>query len=439
MIFIEFLIILTCIFIGSRAGGIALGTVASFGIALLIFAFHLPPSSPPIIVLLIIFSVVIAVSVMEAAGGLDYMILLAEKLLTKHPARITYYAPLISYILSFFTGTGHVIYAIMPIIAQVAKDENIRPERPLSVSVIASQQAITASPISAATISLLSLLSGFEVNLFQIMKVAVPSTLIGCLASAFVMNRVGIELKDDPIYQKRIREKMISKRTETKELTKTEKKRAKASIGVFLLGTILIVFFGSSEMLRPSWIIEGTTLSLEMSSVTQMIMLIVAGLSILLFKIETKKIVSSSVAQAGIIAIVSILGVAWLGNIFVEGNSDVIYSSIGKLTAISPWFFGLALFFISILLFSQAATILVLIPLGLALGVPALHLVAMYPAVNGYFFLPTYGTILAAIAFDKTGTTRIGKFVLNHSFMLPGLISTIVAITTGYFIVWLFF
>lgn len=427
---LQLLFVLTAIIIGARLGGIGLGVMGGVGLGVLTFGFGLQPTAPPIDVMLMIAAVISAAACMQAAGGLDYMVKLAERLLRKHPSRVTLLSPLVTYLFTFVAGTGHVAYSILPVIAEVATDTKIRPERPLGIAVIASQQAITASPISAATVALLGLLAGFDITLFDILKITIPATLIGVLVGAFLSLRVGKELTDDPEYQKRLEEGMLGeKRVEIKDVK--DRRSAVVSVCVFVAATLLIVLFGSVEGLRPTFSASGETVTLGMSAIIEIIMLSAAAVILLLTRTDGIKAAQGSVFSAGMQAVIAIFGIAWMGDTFLQGNMTQLTASIEGIVQQMPWLFGLALFVMSILLYSQAATVRALMPLGVALGISPYMLIALFPAVNGYFFIPNYPTVVAAINFDRTGTTRIGKYVLNHSFMMPGLVSTAVAIALG--------
>lgn len=422
--------VLVAIIIGARLGGIGLGVMGGIGLAILVFGFGLQPTSPPIDVMLMIAAVISAASCMQAAGGLDYMVKLAEKLLRKNPSHVTILSPIVTYLFTFVAGTGHVAYSVLPVIAEVATETKIRPERPLGIAVIASQQAITASPISAATVALLGLLTGFDITLFDILKITIPSTIIGVLVGALFSMKVGKELIDDPEYQKRLAEGYLNtKKVEIKDIH--NKRHAMTSVLIFILATVFIVFFGSFDSLRPSFIMDGETVKLGMSAIIEIVMLSAAALILLLTKTDGMKATQGSVFPAGMQAVIAIFGIAWMGDTFLQGNLLQLTQSIEGIVREMPWLFGIALFVMSILLYSQAATVRALMPLGIALGISPLILIALFPAVNGYFFIPNYPTVVAAINFDRTGTTKIGKYVLNHSFMLPGLVSTIVAIALG--------
>lgn len=427
---LQLLFVLLAIIVGARVGGIGLGVFGGLGLAVLTFIFGLEPTTPPIDVMLMIVAVIAAAGCMQAAGGLDLMVKWAEKILRRHPQRITLLSPLVTYLFTFFAGTGHVAYSVLPVIAEVARETGIRPERPMGIAVIASQQAITASPISAATVALLSMLAGYDITLFDILKISIPCTLVGVLVGALYSMRVGKELKDDPVYQARLKSGELSGANYcTAEVTNPGK--ALTSVLLFLGATVGIVLFGSIDSLRPSFQTSEGVVVMQMAHIIEVLMLSVAALILLLTGTSGMKAAKSSVFNAGMQAVVAIFGIAWMGDTFISGNIVVIKENIFGLVTDMPWLFGIALFVMSILLFSQAATIRALLPLGMALGISPYMLIALFPAVNGYFFIPNYPTVVAAINFDTTGTTRIGKYVLNHSFMMPGLISTIVAVGLG--------
>lgn len=427
---LQLLFVLLAIVVGARVGGIGLGVFGGLGLAVLTFVFGLEPTAPPIDVMLMIVAVIAAAGCMQAAGGLDLMVKWAEKILRRHPQRITLLSPLVTYLFTFFAGTGHVAYSVLPVIAEVARETGIRPERPMGIAVIASQQAITASPISAATVALLSMLAGYDITLFDILKISIPCTLMGVLAGALYSMRVGKELEDDPVYQARLKSGELSGANYcTAEVLHPGK--ALTSVLLFLAATVGIVLFGSIDSLRPSFQTSEGVVVMQMAHIIEVLMLSVAALILLLTGTSGMKAAKSSVFNAGMQAVVAIFGIAWMGDTFISGNIAVIKEGIFGMVTDMPWLFGIALFVMSILLFSQAATIRALLPLGMALGISPYMLIALFPAVNGYFFIPNYPTVVAAINFDTTGTTRIGKYVLNHSFMMPGLISTFVAVGLG--------
>lgn len=486
MIWAEFGVVLLAILVGARVGGVGLGTVAGLGLAVLVLAFGLPPSSPPGQVLAIILAVVTAAATMQAAGGMDLMVSVAEKALRAKPQWITFVGPAVAYIFTFVSGTGHVAYAVLPVIAEVSRKAGVRPERPMSISVIASQQAITASPLAAATAGLLALLDssgmmigGKEVELWHILAICIPATFCGCMIGALAVCRVGKNLEEDPTYQARLAAGQVEVPRPLPKLAGVARRNAIGSVAVFLCAAALIVCFGMVSSIRPTYAvkasphaatfealrtalenpmstedskdqtitlpqIEGayaelqargkpapTAVPVSMAVLIQIVMYSGAAIMMLFFGARPQATIKTPVAMAGVVAVISVLGLGWMGNCFFEGNQPAIIAALSDIITAHPWVFAVGLFALSVLLFSQASTVAALMPLGIALGLPAASLIAFFPAVNGYFFLPTYGTIVAAVSFDQTGTTRIGKYVLNHSFMLPGLVSTISAITIG--------
>ena len=430
---LQLLFVLVAIIIGARLGGIGLGVMGGVGLAVLTFVFGLQPTAPPIDVMLMIAAVISAASCMQAAGGLDYMVKIAERMLRKNPSQVTVLAPLVTYFFTFLAGTGHVAYSVLPVIAEVATETKIRPERPLGIAVIASQQGITASPISAATVALLGLLAGYDITLFDILKICVPATLIGVLVGAFFSKKVGKELVDDPEYQRRLQAGMLNdKHVELKSVE--NKFKAQLSVGLFLAATFLIVLFGSIPSLRPTF---GET-TLGMPALIEILMLTAAALILILTKTDGIKATQGSIFPAGMQAVIAIFGIAWMGDTFINGNIGQLTASIEGIVTEMPWLFGVALFVMSILLYSQAATVRAIVPLGIALGMSPMMLIALFPAVNGYFFIPNYPTVVAAINFDRTGTTGIGKYILNHSFMMPGLVATVVSLAVGLLMIQVF-
>ena len=540
MFWIQFAVVMAAIFIGARLGGIGLGVMGGLGLAVLVFVFNLQPTSPPIDVMLMIAAVVTAAGVLQAAGGLDYLVGLAERILRNNPERITFLAPVVTYFFTLFAGTGHVAYSVLPVIAEVARETGVRPERPMSIAVIASQQAITASPIAAATVALLGLVGGsaakfgYNVELIDILKVCIPSTFIGVMIAAFVSNRMGKDLDKDPEYQQRLKDGLVSaphqaNEAENRTLLENTPATAKIAVALFLLSSILVVLFGSFPQMRPEWSVGSDTRishivvkseaeardalaqlksggsfsavarqcsidataatggdlgwqakgkmlpefekacaklkkpgdlteviktpfgyhivrfdekrpaqnkeKMGMPHVIEIVMLSIAALMLLICKVKVARVVEGSVFIAGIQAVIAIFGIAWMGDTFFQSNMDFLGGSIKDMVTQAPWLFAFALFALSILLYSQAATVRALMPLGISLGIPAPFLIAMFPAVNGYFFIPNYPTVVAAINFDRTGTTGIGKYVLNHSFMIPGLVATFSSIGIGFLLV----
>lgn len=462
LVLIQLAIVLAMIFIGARVGGIGLGIYGMIGVLILVFGFGMHPGKVPIDVMLIIVSVITATAALQAAGGLDYLVTLAARFLRKHPEQITYYGPLTTWLFCLLAGTAHTCYSLLPIISEIARKNKIRPERPITVATISASLGITGSPMSAATAAIISadILGGKGIELKDVLLICIPSSFIAILVASFVQNRVGKELEQDPEYQRRLKAGLLEEESRGYEGTEvrgdenteesregnlapshprtsapTKEKYARRAVLAFLLGVVLVVLFGSIPSLRPSFNVDGEVTRLTMPETIEIIMMSIAALILIVGKADVKKAVSGNIFGAGMNAMVSIFGIAWMGDTFFNGNLEFFRSHIADIVTQYPFLFSVALFIMSIMLFSQAATVRTLYPLGIGLGINPLALTAMFPAVNGYFFFPNYPTEVAAINFDTTGTTRIGKYVVNHSFQLSGFITTIVSIAVGYLII----
>ena len=434
---IQFIIVLACILLGAQAGGIGLGVFGGLGLAILTFGFGLEPTSPPIDVMLMMMAVVAAASAMQAAGGLDLMVKAATRILRKNPKYITFMAPAVTYIFTIFAGTGHVAYSVLPVIAEVARRNGIRPERPLSMAVIASQFSIVASPIAAAVTSAVSYLTPYHLNIGKILMVTMPSTVIGIAIACIFVNKMGKELKDDPEYQRRLKdpayqEIFAAQVSESEMESGVGERSAKISLSIFIFAAILVVILGSSNDFRPSFAqADGTMKVLTMPHTIEIIMLTAGALIIMLCKPDGTAITRGSVFHAGMRAAMAIFGVAWLGDTLFSAHHEELQTMVSGLVETAPWTFAFALFAFSVLVNSQGATVATLFPLGVSLGIPPEIMVGTFVAVNGYFFIPNYGPIIASIDFDTTGTTRIGRYILNHSFMIPGLLSLAFSLALG--------
>ena len=440
MIWFDLAVLLLCILWGARLGGIGLGTVAALGLSVLVFGFGRAPGSFPGEVLLIVLCVVTAAAALQAAGGLDLMVQVADRVLRRHPQRITILAPLISYLFTFVSGTGHVAYSLLPIIAEVSRKVKERPERPLSISVIASQAAVTASPLSAATAGMVALLSkGGSFGLTDVLIVCIPATLAGVIAGAIAVRKMGRELHEDPVYLDRLAKGEITPDSAVTAQANSTTAGAHWSVYLFLGTAVMITLLGVLPGLRPDFKIDGQTEKLSMVASISLLTLSATALIMFVSQVKPDRVVSGSVMRAGVVAVISILGIAWLGSTFFEGHRPEILGAISMHVQSHPWLFAIALFLLSILLYSQAATVAALMGAGLQLGISPPLLIAMFPAVNGYYFLPTYATMVAAIQFDSTGTTGVGRCVLNHSFMRPGLVTTIVSVSTGFLLTKLYY
>jgi len=429
-IVLQFLVVLAAIWMGARSAGVGLGLWGAVGLFVLVVAFGINPTSPPVDVMLIILAVIMAASVMEAAGGIDFLVRIAERIIRANPKYVTIVAPLTTWTFTFLAGTGHIVYPLLPVIYETAHQNGIRPERPMAVATIASQQAITASPVAAATAAMIGLFAekGLgEWGLAQILMICVPSTLTGVVAAAIISMFIGKDLKDDKVYQARLAAGQIPQ-PQAPGARPPLKPAAKLSAMIFLAGVALVVLFGFFPNLRT---LPGAKAALGMPIVIEIVMMSVAALMLLATRVNVDDVPKTATLRAGVVAVIGIFGLAWLGDSFIAANKDVIVPAIGDWAKVAPWTFAFGLFFASVLLYSQAATTRALMPLGMALGIPPQFLIGMFPSVNGYFFIPTYGSLIAAINFDLSGTTRIGKYVINHSFMIPGIVATVVSVMVG--------
>ena len=419
-------VVAAAIALGARTGGVGMGLWGAAGLALLAAA-GVAPTAPPVDVMLVVLAVVTAASALDAAGGTDLLVRLAERLIRARPRAVTFVAPLVTWSFTFVAGTGHVVYPLLPVIAATALKAGIRPERPMAVAAIASQQAITASPVSAAMAAMVALLADGDApwGLGRILLVAVPSSLAGVLAAAAVSSRLGRELADDPLYRERVAAGLVEP-PESAALP-TPAPGAGRAVAIFLASVIAVVASGAFPALRTP---PGST-PVPMPVAIEIVMLAAAALLLAATGTPAEAVTRTPTMRAGLVALVAIFGLAWLGDSVVRHHEATLVPGIAAWTEKAPWTFGIGLFLASILLYSQAATTKALVPLGLALGITPATLVALFPAVNGYFFVPVYGSLVAAVSFDRSGTTRIGRFVLDHSFMIPGLVATATAVATG--------
>ncbi|MGA2990877.1 MAG: anaerobic C4-dicarboxylate transporter family protein, partial [Candidatus Korobacteraceae bacterium] len=409
--------------------GIGIGLAGGLGLVILVFGFRLQPSSPPIDVMLIIMAVITMVSTMQAAGGLDYLVTLAERILRKNPNRITLVAPLVTYCFSVFCGTAYVAFSLYPVIVEVAYDAKVRPERPLSVATIAATQAVTASPMSAATAVLITMVSP-RITLGQILMICIPAGLCGILLAALSVYRRGIDLEKDPEFQRRVAAGEIAPPKKREERITT--RDAKLSVALFALAVISIVALGSFPNLLPSWTVAGKVTKLSIPNALEMVMLSFGLATALLFKIKPAKIINNSIFTTGMMAVVAIFGIAWMVDTFFNTHSALLIATVGGFVKQYPYLFALALVIMAALLMSQGAAIRAIGPLALSLGVSPAHMVGMFHAASAINIIPGTGAVIGVVSFDRTGTTTIGKFVFNHSFLRPGLISITTSVIVGY-------
>jgi anaerobic C4-dicarboxylate transporter DcuA len=425
---VELLVVLFFIWFGARLGSIGIGYAGGFGVLVLSVVFGLKPGDIPFDVILIIMGVIAAIAAMQEAGGLDYLVQVAARVLKKNPKYITFLAPVVTYWMTLFAGTGHTAFLALPVIAEVAKKEGIRPSRPLAIGTVASQIAITASPISAAVIFFASALEPFGVDYVKLLLIAIPSTFIACMLGAVVTNFMGKDLKDDPVYQDRLAKGLVKQPSDSTE-QKVLPPEAKRAVLIFALAIICVVFYATA--ISPTvGLIKKPVLARDHAIIS--FMLAAASLIALLCKVNVNNIVNQSTFKSGMSACICVLGVAWLGTTFVSAHLKEINVVAGDLLASKPWMLAVVLFFAAMLLYSQAATTKALMPVALALGVGPLAAIAAFPCVSALFVLPTYPTLLAAVEFDDTGSTRIGKYVFDHPFLIPGTLTIIFAVILGY-------
>lgn len=466
MMVIQLLLVLLCLYIGARYGGLALGAMSGIGLFFLIFIFRMKPGVPPTDVIYIIIAAITCAGMMHAAGGMDWLIQKAEILFRKHPRQITILAPFSTFLLTVLVGTGQVVYVLMPIIYDIAIKNGIRPERPCAVASVASQIGITCSPIAAAVVAFVTISNeyGFHVTIPDVLLVSVPSCIIGLMCAAFYSLKRGKDLADDKKFQKKIstpegKEQVYGGSSST--LGTKLPASAKRSVMIFLTAVALIILAAVFQKALPSYtkiagvessgggvFVNGVSLSnfevakinkvipgltetrdyrLTMNIVIQVIMLVAASVMIVACKVSPKKAVAGTVWQSGMTAVVAIYGIAWMADTFVQNYYTTIEQGLGGFISTYPWAICLVFFIISILVNSQGAVVVTMLPLAYSLGVPGPILLGAFPCVYGYFFIPCYPSDIATVNFDRSGTTRIGKYLLNHSFMIPGLISIFVS------------
>ncbi|WP_179038514.1 anaerobic C4-dicarboxylate transporter [Limnobaculum xujianqingii] len=428
MLAVQFVIVLLAIYVGARLGGIAIGFAGGLGVLVLTTVCQINPGNIPFDVIQIIMSVIAAIAAMQVAGGMDYLVSLAAKLLRKHPKYITFLAPVVTYVMTIFAGTGHTAFSTMPVIAEVAKGQGIRPSRPLSIAVVASQIAITASPISAAVVFTAGILEPVGVSYLALLGICIPTTFVAVMLTAVVSNFLGSELKDDPVYKDRLAKGLVSN---TKVADIVIKPGAKLSVLLFLLGIVAVMLYATA-ISKSVGLIENPILGRDHAIVV--FMLSIATAICVFCKIDTNEILNASTFKSGMSACVCVLGVAWLGDTFVQAHINEIKEFSGSLLQEHSWMLAIILFFAATLLYSQAATAKALLPAALALGVTPVGVVASFAAVSALFVLPTYPTLLAAVQMDDTGSTRIGKYVFNHSFLVPGVIAIALSVLFGFIV-----
>lgn len=418
----QFLIVIICIGLGGRFGGIGLGAAGGLGLAILTFGFGLPPDSPPITVISIIIAVITCVAILQAAGGLDLLVIIAERILRKWPGAITFLGPFIAFLVTALCGTGYVAFSVYPVIAEIATDARVRPERAMSMSVIAANFGLLASPVSAVITGSLAIFAGLHVSALDILVVTVPGTLLGCLVGCLFVWKRGKELDDEPEFQRRVMEGTFRPLDTKKNEDRTTSGTARKGLIVFLIGILLVIVMGSAPELRPLLKNGLTVERMDVPTTLQIIMLTTACIIMFICRIPSLTLDSGSVFKSGLVGVVAIFGLSWMMNTFFVAWNDLFNSVYHDIQ--NPIFFGLLVFILSAVIYSPAATTAALFPAGVMMGYPAATLIALLPLTCGSFIIPG-GAQIGCVAFDRTGTTKIGKYVLNHSYMLPGLVTTL--------------
>ena len=437
---IGFIVLLACLIIGVRHGGIGLAVISGVGLVIFTFVFGYKPGSPPIDVMLTILAVVTCAGFLQTSGGLTVMLKYAEQFLRNNPKQITIFAPLTTWFLTVLCGTGHVCYTMFPIIYDIAIKQGIRPERPMAVSSVAAQAGICASPVSVAVVSMISFMAtaGHHYTVLQILSIAIPATGLGVFFAALWSTRRGKELADDPEFQEFIKDPVNkdyvygdSESLLNKELPKSFYN----AMYIFFCGIIVIALLGNFPDLLPHFPnAKGELKPVSMTAVIQMVMLLVAAVILVVCKVKAKDVGNSQVFKSGIVALVSVYGVAWMASTFFGAHMAFLKDFLGNAVAQYPWAYAILAFLTSKLVNSQAAAIAIVFPMALGVGMDPVLILSFISACYGYFFLPTYPSDLACIGFDRSGTTKIGKYILNHSFMIPGLIIVCSGCVVGYIV-----
>lgn len=438
VLILQIIVLLGAIFLGIRLGGIAIGYAGGLGVVILGLLLGMKPGSIPWDVILIIMSVIAAISAMQLAGGLDYLVQIAERILRSNPKYINYLAPTVTYFLTILAGTGHTAFSMIPVIVEVAKEQNIKPSAPLSIAVVSSQIAITASPVSAAVVYMTGVLEPLGWSYPLLLGIWIPTTFIGCMLTALIITMFSnLDLSSDPVYQDRLAKGLVKPSVGAQNMQLKE--GAKLSVGIFLIGVLLVVLYATaiSKIGGKPVLIENVIVPRDAAIMS--FMLSVATFIVIFCKVETGKIVESSVFKSGMVACVCVLGVAWLGNTFVGGYTEEIKGLAGEWVTKIPALLALIFFLASTLLYSQAATAKAITPVAVAaLGITAANpgdaymLVASFAAVSALFVLPTYPTLLGAVQMDDTGSTRIGRYIFNHAFLIPGVLAIVFSVALGF-------
>lgn len=438
IVILQIIVLFGAIYLGVKIGGIAIGYAGGLGVVVLSLALGMTPGKIPWDVILIIMSVIAAITAMQVAGGLDYLVQLAERILRKNPKQINYLAPTVTYLLTLFAGTGHTAFSMIPVIVEVAKEQNIKPSAPLALAVVSSQIAITASPVSAAVIFLSGVIEPFGVSYPLLLFICIPTTYLGCMIVAVLVNKFSnLKLSDDPVYKERLAAGLIKEPT-TSIQEKVLPKGAKLSVLIFLIGVIAVVFYASAISDSLKWI---DPVIMKRDEAIISFMLAIATIITIACKLDVSKLVETNTFRSGMTAAICVLGVAWLGDTFVRGYETNIKSFAEAVVKDFPFILAIVLALAAMLLYSQAATAKAIIPTVIvALGITQENpgdiymIVASFAAVSALFILPTYPTLLGAVQMDDTGSTRIGKYIFNHSFLVTGLMMIFFSVALGFIV-----
>jgi anaerobic C4-dicarboxylate transporter DcuA/anaerobic C4-dicarboxylate transporter DcuB len=432
---LEAVVVLAAIVMGTRAGGVGIGVWGGLGVAVLVFVFGEAPGEPPISAMLIILAVVTAASLMQVAGGVDWMVKVAAGVIQRHPKQITLIAPLTAFAFTIGAGTSNILYPLLPVIYDVSYQNNVRPSRPLTVTVVQSGMSLAASPVSAAMAAMLTLtaVEPYNFDLAQILSITIPAAIIGIVVTALIVGRMGKDLDDDPDVQAKIASGELPRpgsSDTTIELTAT--KEGRNSGIVFLLGVVAIVILGLFPDLRPSFEVEGEIVTIDMTTTIQLVMFTVAVLIILVGKPKVSEVPGASVFKAGMVSAIALFGIAWLTATFIAAHEEFIVTTIGAWVNEAVWIFALAIFLVAALTTSQSTATRTIVPIGLAAGLAPGLVTGMWAgALGGVYTLPANGTQIAAANFDLTGGTKLGTKLLDHSFFVPMLIMTVVSVVVG--------
>jgi anaerobic C4-dicarboxylate transporter DcuB len=438
LVALQGLVVVSFIFLGVRSGGMGLGLWGGVGTLVLVFVFGLDPGEPPGSAMLIIIAVISAAAAMQVAGGIDYMVQIASQALRARPKALNFVAPYVSYVLTILTGTSNTFFSIIPVINEVAYANKIRPERVLAGSTVANALGITSSPVAAATATLLPLVEVYGFDLIDVLLITIPASLVGILAMSILMARHGKDLDADEEYQRRLEAGEVQPPAAAEEITLLP--HAKRSVAIFLTGVAAICIFGLFEGIRPEVAAEGGGVEpISVTPLIMMFMLAVAALILMLCHINAGDIPGTPIFKSGMVAMIALFGIAWMADTFIANNEDAIVQLLGDMAENWPFMIAIAIFGVAALTTSQSAATRTMVPLGLALGIGAGYMIAMWTAVVGVLFLPANGTQIAAAEADTTGTTSLGKRVVDHSFQFPLQIAWIVTALVGIGIVWLFF